>query len=194
MTSDTPPDIYGARSIDLPFYRLYHGQMNFFPAGQLNTPDVNTDVFGSDKDNANQSACGIPDNAWYNSKVAIHPYFLKYADLSRKCSMCMDILGLEVDDTMIGYCMQDVCISFWKEDGSSDMMLKVTDICSTDPSDPTHCQNPGDIKIDRSKAKVMEKMNSDPNNPGLMGTTFPEKIWWFFMKCWDDVSSSHIFT
>ena len=24
-----------------------------------------------------------------------------------------------------GYCMQDVCISFWKEDGSSDMMLKV---------------------------------------------------------------------
>lgn len=27
-----------------------------------------------------------------------------------------------------GYCMQDVCISFWKEDGSSDMMLKVTDV------------------------------------------------------------------
>ena len=83
MTSDIPPDIYGARSIDLPFYRLYHGQMNFFPAGQLNTPNVNTDVFGSQNDNANQSACGIPDNAWYNTHVAIHPYFLKYADLSR---------------------------------------------------------------------------------------------------------------
>ena len=24
--------------------------------------------------------------------------------------------------------MQDVCISYWKEDGSSDMMLKVKDV------------------------------------------------------------------
>ena len=35
-------------------------------------------------DSATQSACGIPDNAYYISKVAIHPYFLKYADLSRE--------------------------------------------------------------------------------------------------------------
>ena len=81
--------------------------------------------------------------------------------------------------------MQDVCISFWKEDGSSDMMLKVTDICSTDPSDPTYCATPGDIKIDRTKAKLMEKLPSAPE-----GDVYPEKIWWFFMKCWDDVSLS----
>ena len=78
--------------------------------------------------------------------------------------------------------MQDVCISFWKEDGSSDMMLKVTDICSTDPNDPTHCATPGDIKIDRTKAKIMEKLDSAPT-----GDVYPEQIWWFFMKCWDDV-------
>lgn len=81
--------------------------------------------------------------------------------------------------------MQDVCISFWKEDGSSDMMLKVTDICSTDPSDPTYCATPGDLKIDRTKAKIMEKLNSAPT-----GGVYPEQIWWFFMKCWDDVSSA----
>ena len=77
--------------------------------------------------------------------------------------------------------MQDVCISFWKEDGSSDMMLKVTDICSTDPSDPTHCATPADIKIDRTKAQIME------NIPGITGDQFSGKIWWFFMKCWADV-------
>lgn len=79
--------------------------------------------------------------------------------------------------------MQDVCISFWKEDGSSDMMLKVTDICSTDPNDPTACMTPADIKIDRTKAKIMEKLDSAPE-----GDEYPEQIWWFFMKCWDDVS------
>ena len=79
--------------------------------------------------------------------------------------------------------MQDVCISFWSEDGSSDMMLKVTDICSTDPNDPTACMTPADIKVDRTKAKIMEKLGSAPE-----GDVYPEQIWWFFMKCWDDVS------
>ena len=81
---ETPPAIYGARSIDLPFYRLYHGNLNFFPAGQLNSPTGVGDKWVPDGiDSANQSACGIPDNAFSISKVAIHPYFLKYADLSR---------------------------------------------------------------------------------------------------------------
>ena len=150
------PGIYGARDIDLPFYRLYHGNLKFFPPGQLNTPDKGTDVGlnAGGVDDANQTACGIPDNAFAPSKVAIHPYFLKYADLSR-------------------YCEQDVCISFWKEDGSSDMMLKVMDICSTDPTDPTHCATPMDIKIDRSKAEVMEKLSAVPG-----GDTYPEPVWW----------------
>jgi len=82
--------------------------------------------------------------------------------------------------------MQDVCISFWREDGRSDMMLKVTDICSTDPNDPTHCASPVDIKVDRTKANIMTKTNN-LKDPSLQGDEYPEKVWWFFMKCWDDV-------
>lgn len=43
------------------------------------------------------SACGIPDNAYFQTKAAIHPYFLKYAGLDRKfCSasflhICLDL-------------------------------------------------------------------------------------------------------
>ena len=87
QTSEIPDDIYGARSIDLPFYRLFHGNMGFFAQGQLNSPDGYQDHWIDQPgvtDSANQSACGIPDNAWSGTKVAIHPYFLKYADLSRK--------------------------------------------------------------------------------------------------------------
>lgn len=84
--------------------------------------------------------------------------------------------------------MQDVCISFWKEDGTSDMMLKVTDICSTNPNDPTHCESPADIKIERGKVSVMEGLTANPleTYPQLTGNEFPEKTWWFFMKCWAD--------
>ena len=90
VTGDTPPALYGTRKIDIPFYRLYHGNINFFSKGQLNTPDQDTDVWGSQYDNVNQSACGIPDNAFSISKVAIHPYFLKYAGLDRK----LDLYGV----------------------------------------------------------------------------------------------------
>lgn len=96
--------------------------------------------------------------------------------------------------------MQDVCISFWNGKlagkGQSDMILKVTDICSTDPTDPTHCAKPGDIKIDRTKAKIMEQI---PGNEPLKsvkqvnGNQFKDGIsaassetWWFFTKCWAD--------
>ena len=87
----------------------------------------------------------------------------------------------------LGYCMQDVCISFWKDDGTSDMMLKVTDICSTDPSDPTYCASPADIKIDRAKAAIMEGHQGNPKAPEVSGDQYGEKVWWFFMKCWADV-------
>ena len=83
-------------------------------------------------------------------------------------------------DKSTGYCMQDVCISFWKEDGTSDMMLKVTDICSTDPSDPTYCATPASIKVDRSKVKIMAGLTD--NDPSLQGDQYPEMTWWFFMK------------
>ena len=62
------------------------------------------------------------------------------------------------------------------------MMLKVTDICSTDPNDPTYCASPSDIKIDRTKAKIMYGLDDVPQ-----GNDYPQPVWWFFMKCWDDV-------
>lgn len=91
--------------------------------------------------------------------------------------------------------MQDVCISFWngkqKGQGQSDMILKVTDICSTDPSDPAHCKHPGDIKIDRSKVKIMWGLTDKgpaEKQPALKGTEFTlGETWWFFTKCWADV-------
>ena len=82
-TASIPDDVYGARTIDIPFSRLYHGNMTFFSLGELNVPTSNKDLYNPIYDNANESACGIPDNAFYGSKVAIHPYFLKFADLSR---------------------------------------------------------------------------------------------------------------
>ncbi|KAL8926951.1 MAG: hypothetical protein Q9172_001544 [Xanthocarpia lactea] len=177
-TVEVPDAMYGARSIDLPFGRLQHGKMKFFDAGQLNTPTENTDVWAPGvHDSAKQSACGIPDSAFQISKVAIHPYWLKFAPLER-------------------YCMQDVCISFWNEETAlekqSDMILKITDVCSTDPNDPTACLTPYDIKIDRAKASIMHKLNLKGMPPieeqaALNGTEFTDgKTWWFFMKCWAD--------
>ena len=87
QTTVPVPDVYGSRDIDLPFGRLYHGKMKFFSSGQLNTADQITDYWITDPrvtDSAKQSACGIPDNAFSISKVAIHPYFLKFVPLSRK--------------------------------------------------------------------------------------------------------------
>lgn len=73
---------------------IQHGNMKFFPAGQLNTPTGDTDEWTPQgTDSATQSACGIPDNAFAISKVAIHPYFLKYADLSRKLPAKIPNLG-----------------------------------------------------------------------------------------------------
>ena len=179
---ESHPDdsIYGVRDIDLPFGRLYHGNMKYFAPGQLNKPGAWTDDWNPGvNDYANQSACGIPDAAYMNTKVAIHPYFLKYAPLDR-------------------YCMQDVCISFWKEDGSQDMMAKVTDICSTDPNDPTHCETPADIKLDRLKVSIMEGQTGQPveNFPDFAPekSEFPEKTWWFFMKCWGDGTAQPAYT
>ena len=86
-TTQPMPAVYGSRSIDLPFGRLYHGKMKFFSKGQLNTPDGITDKWIDQPnvvDSAKQSACGIPDNAFSISKVAIHPYFLKFAPLDRE--------------------------------------------------------------------------------------------------------------
>lgn len=85
VSADGQPSVYGARDIDLPFYRLYNGSLKFHEY----TNDVPT--FGPQFDNANQSACGIPNNAWFISTVAIHPYFLKYAGLDSKSSAHVEL-------------------------------------------------------------------------------------------------------
>ena len=85
-STDPIPDVYQPRDIDIPFGRMFHGNITMFPQGQLNDPNSYTDQWTPNKfDYANQSACGIPDNAYNQGKVAIHPYFLKYAGLDRKC-------------------------------------------------------------------------------------------------------------
>ncbi|KAL8784381.1 MAG: hypothetical protein Q9213_003981, partial [Squamulea squamosa] len=131
--------------------------------------DVRLDQGGVD--DPKQSACGIPHNAYAISHVAIHPYWLKYAPLDR-------------------YCRPDICISFWDEHWQTDMMLKVTDICSTDPNKPNSCRQPGDIKIDRTKAKIWSGQGGDSreakNIPGLDGDAWHSPTIWFFRYCWAD--------
>ena len=50
--------------------------------------------------------------------------------------------------------MQNVCIAFWAPQGS-DLVAKVTDIYTTDPSDPSHCATSQHIKLPRSKVAIL---------------------------------------
>ncbi|KAI4223604.1 MAG: hypothetical protein L6R36_005286 [Xanthoria steineri] len=157
----------------IPFSRANRGKLLFYGKGEGNTPDGVTDqwVDQGGVDDPKQSACGIPHNAYSISHVAIHPYWLKYAPLDR-------------------YCRPDICIAFWDEHWQTDMMLKVTDICSTDPSKPNSCRSPGDIKIDRTKAKIWSGQGGDPRQakdiPGLNGDAWHSPTIWFFRYCWAD--------
>ena len=85
--------------------------------------------------------------------------------------------------------MQDVCVSFWPEgEFTNDMIAKVTDICSTDPSDPTHCATPSDIKVDRAKVQVMYDipMPGSANAP-LQAPKYIKGTYWHLTKCWGNV-------
>ncbi|KAL8745257.1 MAG: hypothetical protein Q9190_002587 [Brigantiaea leucoxantha] len=176
-----PPQEYQSRPFDIPFALLNNGTLNFFKNGQFSVVSYSdTDPYDVNKtDYANNSACGIPDNAYWPSKVAIHPYWLKYAPKE---------LGLS------RYCMQDVCISVWNETGANaggttDVELKVTDICSTDPEDPSYCESPADIMVDRRKAMLLYHATpkGDLENAALKnGKKYPHPVWWFFSKCLQD--------
>lgn len=81
--------------------------------------------------------------------------------------------------------MQDVCVSFWRGDGIfTDMMLKVTDTCPTDPADPTACNTPMDIKVDRGKVRTLFNVPGEP-----VGGDLTEDLYWMFTKCWADGGS-----
>ena len=189
-----PPQVYHARPYDIPFGMLNKGKLKFFKNSkdgkhnQLNGNRADeTADYPNAKDDPKDSACGIPDNVYRPSKVAIHPYWLKFAQ---------EGLGLG------RYCMQDVCISVWNEththanDGENDVELKVTDICSTDPEDPNYCETPGDIMIDRKKAWLLYNGTihdqtkfpwGSPERRSIRnGTEYVRPVYWFFSKCLQD--------
>jgi hypothetical protein len=89
--------------------------------------------------------------------------------------------------------MQDVCVSFWPENGpegsyTNDMIAKVTDICSTDPNDPTHCATPADIKVDRAKVQVMYNIPvPGSENADLQKDKYVKGTYWHLTKCWGNV-------
>ena len=84
--------------------------------------------------------------------------------------------------------MQDVCICF-RTDAGQDMISKVTDICSTDPTDPSHCASPEDIKLPRTKVAVIRGMTDEilMDNPELNGDADTQEMWWSPCKCLGEV-------
>lgn len=94
-----------------------------------------------------------------------------------------------------GYCMQDVCVSFWPEGAfTNDMIAKVTDICSTDPSDPSHCATPSDIKVDRAKVQVMYDIPvPGSENAALQADKYIKGTYWHLTKCWANVCETILF-
>ncbi len=84
--------------------------------------------------------------------------------------------------------MQDVCISLWPEGGGTDMIVKVMDICSTDPNDPTYCVTPADIKRDRAKVQILYGIPTPGSaDPDLQGAKYPRGTYWHLTKCWTNV-------
>ena len=77
------PDQYRAKDIDIPFGRILMGNVKYFQPGEMNTPNGISDEDGpvGQADDATQSACGIPDNVYRDSKVAIHPYWLNFTGM-----------------------------------------------------------------------------------------------------------------
>ena len=192
--SGPTPDMYQPRDIDLPFGWKFHGNVSFFPGSQLSIPTQPSDGWTPNQaDFANQSACGIPHDAYFQKHAAVHPYFLKYAGLDRKSSFSAwsKSWSRSLCVISLGYCMADVCLSLWPDNnGNPDMIVKVTDICSTDPGDPTYCATPYDIKLDRSVMQVMQCITGDGSaNPKLQQSVYPDGgTYWHFTKCWAYVS------
>ena len=43
----------------------------------------------------------------------------------------------------------------WSEDNIPDIIVKVTNVCSTDPNDPTHSADPTYVKVDWATVKIL---------------------------------------
>jgi len=61
--------------VDIPSALLNYGDLNLFGANELNKPGATTVRFQPNKDDyADQTACGIPDNAFAPSNVYVKLY------------------------------------------------------------------------------------------------------------------------
>ena len=85
--------------------------------------------------------------------------------------------------------MPDVCISIWPEGDTPDtlgttpdMLIKVTDICSTNPSDSSYCATPADIKMDRAKVQILYGLQG--SEPELKADRYTKGGFWHISKCW----------
>ena len=183
------PDQYRAKDFDLPIGRVLKGNVMYFQPGEMNTPNGTTDEDGKvgEADSADQSACGIPDNVYRDSKIAIHPYWLKYAGLDRMLLLnCLNSIHSALNHGHLGMCLQDLCVGIFTM--TDDMIAKVTDVCSIDPSDPAHCATPEDIKLPKKKiATIYHYHGAMEDHPELQGYSHPEPIYWNFAKCLGEV-------
>ncbi|KAG8534077.1 uncharacterized protein KY384_000920 [Bacidia gigantensis] len=215
IASPVPPEIYGARSIDIPFALLNFGNVNFFKNGQFADPEpADTDPWDPNKtDYSSNSACGIPDNGKQSMTQHNPPTPLSPSSTSGTISphprpitirtywvshVAIHPYWLKYAPENLGlsrYCMQDVCLSLWNNTGTpikgaADIQVKVTDICSTDPKDPNYCATPADIMIDRRKAMLLwhdTTAKTEEESAALKnGKAYPNKIFWYFSKCIQD--------
>lgn len=88
----TQDPVYEVRDLDLPFLRNFKGNAKFYK--HLNDLTSGSSTWDAEHDSENQTALGIPTNAYWLSGVTIHPYFLEYADVDRKSDLPNTVVSL----------------------------------------------------------------------------------------------------
>jgi len=64
------------------------------------------------------------------------------------------------------------------------MIVKITNIYSTDPSDPTYSATPYDIKVDRALVQVLSGITANGSaDPNLQLPVYPKGAYWHITKC-----------
>ncbi|MDI1485621.1 MAG: hypothetical protein OHK93_003810 [Ramalina farinacea] len=172
---DEAPAVYSVRNDDIPFGLLSKGNL-------MIRNDHPPEQYKDQNQQANDTACGIPGSAYQHDKVAIHPWWLKFAPAPPPDNQF----------TQLGrYCMPDVCISVWNETGFAggltDVIVKVTDICSTDPADANYCASPADILMERGKVNQLYTGTPTRDVEAIgHGTKYTRPVWWYFTRCFQD--------
>lgn len=70
----------------------------------------------------------------------------------------------------------------WHHDGYD---AKSRGHLSDDRADPTACNTPMDIEVDRDKVRTLFNLSSEPSE--LVGDQFSEDVYWMITECWADV-------